>query len=63
MRRARDADDGESGGQPAVVGEAVERRQQFALGEVAVGAENHDDALGNLPLEPERVLEGVLVGH
>ena len=48
---------------PAVVGQAIERRQQFALGEVAIGAEDHDDALGNLPFEPERVLERVLVGH
>ena len=62
-RGARDADDGESRGQPAVVGEAIERGQQFALGEVAIGAEDHDDALGNVPFEAERILERVLVGH
>ncbi len=48
---------------PAVVGEAVERGQQFALGEVAVGSEDDDDALGDLAIEAERVLERVLVGH
>ena len=63
MRRARDADDGEAGGEAAVEGQAIEGRQQLALGEVAVGAEDDDDALGNLPFEAERILKGVLVGH
>ena len=63
QRRAGDADDGESRGQAAVVGQPVERGQQFALGEVAIGAEDDDGALGHLPLKAQRVLERVLVGH
>src|ERR1035441_1471777 len=62
-RRARNADDGESRGKPPVEGQPVERGQQLALGEVAIGAEDHDDALGDLAFEAERVLERVLVGH
>ena len=62
-RRAGDADNGEAGGKPAVEGEPVERGQQLALGEVAIGAEDDDDALGDLAFEAERVLERVLVGH
>ena len=51
--------DGESGGEAAVVGQAIERGEEFPLGEIAVGAEDDDDARGHLSIEAQRVLEGV----
>ena len=43
--------------------EAVEGGEELAFGEVTVGAEDDDDASGDLAIEAERVLEGVGGGH
>jgi hypothetical protein len=60
---AGDADDGESGREPALIHEAIEGGQELALGEVAIGAVDDDGALGDATLETERVLEGVRQSH
>ena len=62
-RRSRDAHDGETRRQPAVVSQAVEGRQELAPGEVAIGAEDDYHAFGHLALEAQRILEGILRKH
>ena len=58
--RARDAHDGETGRQAPVVGQTIERGQELALGEVAIGAEDDHHALGHLAFEAQGILEGIL---
>jgi hypothetical protein len=60
---ARDAQDGESGIQAALVGEPVERGQQLAFGEIAIGSENDHGALGYATLEAQGILERILQRH
>ena len=36
---------------------------QLALGEVPVGAENHDRAFRRLPFKPQRILERIFDTH
>ena len=62
-RRARDADDREPGREPPVVGQPVERGHELPFREVAIRAEDHDDALGHAPLEAQRVLKRIFDSH
>lgn len=57
------ADDGEAGGEAAFEGEAVEGGDEFAFGEVAVGAEDDEGAGFDLALEAEGVVERVVGAH
>ena len=50
QRAARHPDDGECCGQQAGLLQVEERRQQFALGQVARGAEDHHDSRFGNPL-------------
>src|SRR5208283_3246797 len=60
---ARDPDHREPGGEAAIVSQPIESGEQFALGEVAVGAENDDCTFRNTPFKPQRILERILDRH
>ena len=62
-RRARRADHRESRRQPPVVRQPVEGRHQLAFGQVPVGSEDHRRAFRGLPLEAQRIVERIIVGH
>jgi hypothetical protein len=51
QRRARGTHDGKSRRQAPVVRQPVKRRQQLALGQIAIGAENHYGARRDAPFE------------
>ncbi len=60
---ARDAQDGESGIQAALVGQPVQRGQQLTFGEIAIGSEDDHGALGYATLEAQGILERILQRH
>ena len=59
----RVADDGEARREAALIGETVESGNQFALGQIAVGAENDDGARRYTTLKPQRILKRISFGH
>ena len=60
---SRVADDGKAGREAALVGEPVQSGNQFALGQVAIGAEDYDGAGRHTTLKPQRILERIRFGH
>ena len=60
---SRDADHRETGRQPPFPRQAIERGHQFAFGQIAIGAEDHDRARRCLAIETKRVLQGRLSRH
>ena len=59
----RVADDGKAGGEAALIGEPVQSGNQFALGQIAIGAEDYDGAGRHTTLKPQRILERISFGH
>jgi hypothetical protein len=60
---APEADDGELGGQQPLLDEAVERRDEFAFGEVARRAEDDDGAGLGGAFQPDALAQGVVLNR
>ena len=56
-RSAGDADYGKTRRETAFVSQAVKRGHQLAFCEIAIGAENHDDARRRLSVEAQRIIQ------
>ena len=57
-RGARNSDDGETGREPAFISQPVKRGHQFALCQIAIGAENDHRARRRLAVKAQRIVEG-----